>query len=127
MAETLDNAFEEDMLPVLKVRVLDAIKKNSFRVRRLTNFPIAESLQDMKTALQKCMPDITHVADWQMGYVLERNKFTIETDGQQKQQQNGKKLPRTFQVCNQNFHVYIAGLNAGLTGIVFTTYNVHID
>ena len=29
------------------------------------------------------MPDITHVADWQMGYVLDRNKkFTIETDGE---------------------------------------------
>ena len=81
MAETFDNVFDQDMLPVLEVRVLDVTKKNSFRVRRLTNFPIAESLQDMKTALQKFMPDITHVDNLQMGYVLDRNKkYTIETD-----------------------------------------------
>ena len=81
MAETLDDVFDQEMLPVLEVRVLDITKKNSFRVRRLTNFPIAESLQDMKTALQKFMPDITHVDNLQIGYILDRNKkFTIETN-----------------------------------------------
>ena len=81
MIETLDNVFEQDSLPVLEVRVLDVTKKNSFRVRRLTHFPIAENLKDMKSALQKFMPDITHADELQVGYVLDRNKkYTIETD-----------------------------------------------
>ena len=41
MAEDLD--IEEDLVPVLEVRILDDTKKSSFRVRRLTNFPIAEN------------------------------------------------------------------------------------
>ena len=77
MDETCDdNIFEEhDILPVLEVRVLDATKKTRFRVRRLTNFPVAETMDDMKSALQIFMPDI--------GYILDRNKkYTIETNGE---------------------------------------------
>ena len=44
MDETLDNDFEQDMLLVLEVRTVDAAKKNSFRVRLLTSFRIAENL-----------------------------------------------------------------------------------
>ena len=68
------------MLHVLEVRVLDVTTQNSFRVRRLTNFPTAESLQDMKTMLQKFMPDIMHMDNLKIGYILDRNKkYTIET------------------------------------------------
>ena len=81
MAETLDLNDEQVMLSVLEVRVLDATRKTSHRLRRLTNFPIAETVQDLKAALQMFMPDIEHVENWQLGYVLERNKkYTIETD-----------------------------------------------
>ena len=48
MAEALD--IEEDIVPVLEVRILDETKKSSFRVRRLTNFPIAENIDEMKSA-----------------------------------------------------------------------------
>ena len=44
MAETLDIIDEQDMLPVLEVRVLDAHKKTSYRVRRLSQFPMAETV-----------------------------------------------------------------------------------
>ena len=85
MDETFDdNIFEEhDILPVLEVRVLDATKKTRFRVRRLTNFPIAETMDDMISALQIFMPDITHAENWQIRYILDRNKkYTIETNGE---------------------------------------------
>ena len=81
MAEALD--IEEDMVPVLEVRILDETKKSSFRVRRLTNFPIAENIDEMKSALQTFMPDVKHVENWQIGYVLERNKkYVIESTGE---------------------------------------------
>ena len=81
MDETFDLNDEQDIFPVLEVRVLDKTKKTSFRVRRLTNFPVAENMKDMKAALKVFMPDIQHVENWQLGYVLERNiKYTIETD-----------------------------------------------
>ena len=81
MAEALD--IEEDMVPVLEVRILDDTKKSSFRVRRLTNFPIAENIDEMKSALQIFMPDVKHVENWQIGYVLERNKkYVIESTGE---------------------------------------------
>ena len=64
----------------MEVRVLDVTKKNRFQVIRLTHFPIAENLKDMKSALQKFMPDM-HVDELQVGYVLDRNKkYTIETN-----------------------------------------------
>ena len=82
MAEALNLNEEQDMLPVLEVRVLDATKKTSHWMRPLTNFPIAESVQDIKSALKMFMPDLNeHVENWQLGYVLDRNKkYTIETD-----------------------------------------------
>ncbi len=80
MAEDLENV-NEDVLPVLEVRILDVLKKTSFRVRQLTNFPAAETVHDMKSALQMYMPDLKHVENWQLGYVLDRNKkYTIETN-----------------------------------------------
>lgn len=82
MAELSD--FEEvDVIPVLEVRVLDATKKTSYRVRRLTNFPSAETVQDMKNSLKMFMPDIKPTDNWKMGYILDRNKkYAIETDGE---------------------------------------------
>ena len=78
-----DDIDEQDMLPILEVRVLDATKKTSFRVRRLTNFPVAETMDEMKSTLQIFMPDITHDENWQIMYILERNKkYTIETSGE---------------------------------------------
>ena len=78
-----DDIDEQDMLPVLEVRVLDATKKTSFRVRRLTNFPVAETMDEMKSTLQIFMPDIAHDENWQIVYILERNKkYTIETSGE---------------------------------------------
>ncbi len=80
MAEDLENV-NEDVLPVLEVRILDVLKNPSFRVRRLTNFPAAETVDDMKSALQMYMPDLKHVENWQLGNVLDRNKkYTIETN-----------------------------------------------
>ncbi len=52
MAENLEVLDEQDVLPVLEVRVLDKNRKSSFRLRRFTNFPAAETVKDMKTALQ---------------------------------------------------------------------------
>ena len=58
-------------------------KKSKFRVRRLTNFPFAETLDEMKSAPQIFMPDIEHVENWEIGYILERNKkYVIETNGE---------------------------------------------
>jgi hypothetical protein len=72
---------EEDVLPVLEVRVVDATKKPSFRVRRLTNFPPAETVEEMKSALQIFMPDLKNVDNCKIGYVLDRNKkYSIETN-----------------------------------------------
>ncbi len=61
MEESLNDIDEQDMLPVLDVRVLDATKKSKFRVRRLINFPLAETMDEMKSALKIFMPDIEHV------------------------------------------------------------------
>ena len=82
MAETLDLNDELDMFPVLDVRVIDATKKNSHRSRRLTNFPVAETVQDLKNALKMFMPDLNeHVENWQIGYILDKNKkYIIQTD-----------------------------------------------
>jgi hypothetical protein len=83
MEESLNDIDEQDMLPVLDVRVLDATKKSKFRVRRLINFPLAETMDEMKSALKIFMPDIEHVENCDIGYVLERNKkYTIETNGE---------------------------------------------
>ena len=50
-------------------------------MRRLTNFPTADTLEDMKKALKMFMPDIQPAENWKIGYVLERNKkYLIETD-----------------------------------------------
>ena len=81
MDETFDLSDEQDILPVLEVRVLNETKKKSYRVRQLTNFPVAENIQDMKAALELFMPDIQNMENWRLGYVLERNKkYTVETD-----------------------------------------------
>ena len=79
-----DDIFEEqDMLPVLEVRVLDCTKRSRIRVRRLTNFPITETMDDMESVLQIFMPDITHPENLEIGYVLDRNKkYAIETNGE---------------------------------------------
>ncbi len=83
MEESLNDIDEQDMLPVLDVRVLDATKKSKFRVRRLINFPLAETMDEMKSALKIFMPDIKHVENCDIGYVLGRNKkYTIETNGE---------------------------------------------
>ena len=49
MEESLNDIDKQDMLPVLDVRVLDATKKSKFRVRRLINFPLAETMDEMKS------------------------------------------------------------------------------
>ena len=78
-----DNIFEEtDILPVREVWVLDCTNKSRTRVKRLTNFPIAETMNDIKSSMQIFMQDITHPENWEIGYVLARNKkYTIETNG----------------------------------------------
>ena len=82
MDESLHDIDEQDMLTVLDVWVLDETKKSKFRVRRLTNFPLAETLDEMKSALQIFMLDIENVENWKIGYILERNKkYAIETNG----------------------------------------------
>ena len=74
---------QEDLLPVLEVRILDSKRKSSFKVRRLTDFPIAESMKELKSVLSKYMPDLKHVENCQLGYVLERNKkYSIGTDAE---------------------------------------------
>ena len=66
MDESFHDIDELDMLPVLDVRVLDETKKSKFRVRRLTNFPLAETLDEMKSALHIFMPNIEHVENWEI-------------------------------------------------------------
>ena len=42
---------------------------------------MAETVDDMKLALQMSMPDLKHVENWQLGYVLDcSKKYTIETN-----------------------------------------------
>ena len=73
MAESLE--IDSNMLPVMEIRVSNVQKKTSFRVRRLKNFPVAETVKEM--------PDITYVENWQLGYILDLNKkYTIKTDGE---------------------------------------------
>ena len=85
MDEIFYDITEEDLLPILEVRVLDSTKKTGFRVRRLARFPVAETIADMKSALQMFMPDIADVDNGQIGYILERNKkYTIKTNSEQK-------------------------------------------
>ena len=50
-------------IPVLEVRVLDAIRKSSFRVRRLTNFPLVDTLNDLWKELATVLPDLK-MPDW---------------------------------------------------------------
>ena len=104
MAETLDIIDEQDMLPVLEVRVLDAHKKTSYRVRRLSQFPMAETVIEMKTALEMFLPDIKHAENWQIGYILERNKkYTIETDAE---------LQDAYQHFKEGFQMWLDPLPA---------------
>jgi hypothetical protein len=44
MDENFYHITEEDLLPILEVRVLDSTKKTSFRVRQLTRFPVAKAI-----------------------------------------------------------------------------------
>ena len=68
-------------IPVLEVRVLDAIRKSSFRVRRLTNFPLVDTLNDLRKEWAIVLPDLPNVDKCQIGYVLDRNKkFAIDMD-----------------------------------------------
>ena len=74
---------EDDLLPILEVRVLDMNRKSNFQVRKLTEFPIVENMKDLRSALSKYMPDIEHVENCMVGYVLERNKkYCIETNAE---------------------------------------------
>ena len=83
MDDSIPDIDVQEALPVLDVRVLDATKKSKFRVRRLTQFPITETVHEMKSTLQAFMPDIEHVENWDIGYILERNKkYTIETNNE---------------------------------------------
>lgn len=50
--------------------LISATKKTSNRVRRLTNFPIAETIDEMISALQMLMPDITHAENRKIGCIL---------------------------------------------------------
>ena len=78
MAEKLR---QQEVLPVLEVRVLDTARKSSFRVRRLTEVPVVHTLDEMKKILQKYLPDISHVENCQFVYVLERNKkYSLASD-----------------------------------------------
>ena len=68
-------------LDIFLVLVLNKTKKNCLRVRRQTNFPTAETFEDMKNVLKMFMPDIQPAENWKIGYILKRNKkFLIETD-----------------------------------------------
>ena len=87
-----------------KVRVLDAHKKTSYRVRRLSQFPMAETVIEMKTALQMFLPDIKNAKNWQIGYILERNKkYTIETHAE---------LQDAYQHFKEGFQMWLDPLPA---------------
>ncbi|XP_028417958.1 uncharacterized protein LOC114542659 isoform X1 [Dendronephthya gigantea] len=77
------NVESESVIPVLEVRVLDINKKTSFRLRRITEFPVNNTISELREALINNMPDVPHVDKSQFGYILERNKkFTIATDSE---------------------------------------------
>ena len=50
MAEKLR---QQQVLPILEVRVLDTVRKRSFRVKRLTEVPVVHTLDEMNKILQK--------------------------------------------------------------------------
>ena len=70
-----------EFLPILDIRVLDPVRKSSFRVRKLTKFPVLKTICEMRKELTERLPDIKHVDTCQIGYVLERNKkYSIGSD-----------------------------------------------
>ena len=96
MAEKLR---QQEVLPVLEVRVLDTARKSSFRVRRLTEVPVVHTLDEMKKILQKYLPDINHVENCQFGYVLERNKkYSIAS---------GVELENAYQHFGAGFQMWL--------------------
>ena len=76
-----ENNISRDSLPVLEVRVINPKRKTSYRVRRLNNFPVVETLVELEDQLQILLPDIKNLENCQVGYVLERNKkYSIMND-----------------------------------------------
>ena len=70
-------------VPVIAVRVIDAAKKSSFKVRRYSNFPVVATVNEFRTALLGAFPDLSSIAQpgFPVGYVLERNKkFVIHSN-----------------------------------------------
>ena len=55
--------------------MLDAAKKSSLKIRRLTNFP-GVSFNEFRSALLVAFPDLAAIAqpDFSVGFVLEWNK-----------------------------------------------------
>ena len=64
------------VIPVVEVRVLDAAKKSSFKIRRSTNFPVVATVQEFRSALLVAFPDLAEIAQpcFSVGYIAERNK-----------------------------------------------------
>ena len=55
--------------------MLDAAKKNSLKIRRLTNFPVV-AFKEFRSALLVAFPDVAAIAQpgFSVGFVLEWNK-----------------------------------------------------
>jgi hypothetical protein len=66
----------KQLLNTLEVRVLDAKKKSSYLVRRITNFPVLESVVELRSTLVKFLPDLADkiTQGCPLGYILTRNK-----------------------------------------------------
>ncbi|XP_028417255.1 uncharacterized protein LOC114541658 [Dendronephthya gigantea] len=70
-----------EIIPFLDIRVLDSVRKSSFRVRQLTQFPVVKTIGQMRKELIERLPDVKNVETCQLGYVLERNKkYSIGSD-----------------------------------------------
>ena len=75
----------DQVLESVEVRIIDQKKKSSFRVRRLSNFPVVETLRDFRAALLKAMPDLLlneedKEVEFAIGYIFQRNKkYAITT------------------------------------------------
>ena len=70
-----------EFLPIVDIRVLDPVRKSSFRVRQLTKFPIVKTMAQMRKQLAHHLPDVQNVDTCQIGYVLDRNKkYSIGSD-----------------------------------------------
>ena len=65
----------------IELRIIDKKKKSSYKVHRLKEFPVVESLDEFRLVIERYFPDITANTNYEFGYFGERNKkFWVKTE-----------------------------------------------